>query len=95
MIPRVIIVGRGFGGLYTARALHRAPVNVTPLMVIIFSIGSWWNHLRFSAFSSVKCREDFICGGYSCTGRVILVGQDDDPHFLLRDICYIRPEAVG
>jgi NADH dehydrogenase len=27
--PRVIIVGGGFGGLYAARALHRAPVNVT------------------------------------------------------------------
>ena len=29
MIPRVIIVGGGFGGLYAARALHGAPVNVT------------------------------------------------------------------
>ena len=29
MIPRVIIVGGGFGGLYAARALHEAPVNVT------------------------------------------------------------------
>lgn len=27
--PRVIIVGGGFGGLYAARALNRAPVNVT------------------------------------------------------------------
>lgn len=29
MIPRVIIVGGGFGGLYAARALQSAPVNVT------------------------------------------------------------------
>lgn len=29
MIPRVIIVGGGFGGLYAARALYSAPVNVT------------------------------------------------------------------
>jgi len=29
VIPRVIIVGGGFGGLYAARALHSAPVNVT------------------------------------------------------------------
>ncbi len=29
MIPRVIIVGGGFGGLNAARALRRAPVNVT------------------------------------------------------------------
>jgi len=29
VIPRVIIVGGGFGGLYAARALHGAPVNVT------------------------------------------------------------------
>jgi len=28
-VPRVIIVGGGFGGLYAARALNRAPVNVT------------------------------------------------------------------
>lgn len=28
-VPRVIIVGGGFGGLYTARALHRSPVKVT------------------------------------------------------------------
>jgi NADH dehydrogenase len=28
-IPRVIIVGGGFGGLYAARGLNRAPVNVT------------------------------------------------------------------
>lgn len=28
-VPRVIIVGGGFGGLYAARALKRAPVNVT------------------------------------------------------------------
>ena len=29
MIPRVVIVGGGFGGLYAARALHAGPVNVT------------------------------------------------------------------
>lgn len=29
MIPRVIIVGGGFGGLYAARALRSAPVHVT------------------------------------------------------------------
>ena len=29
MIPRVVIVGGGFGGLYAARALDRAPVKVT------------------------------------------------------------------
>jgi NADH:ubiquinone reductase (H+-translocating) len=29
VIPRVVIVGGGFGGLYTARALHRVPVDVT------------------------------------------------------------------
>ena len=29
MIPRVVIVGGGFGGLYAARALHSALVNVT------------------------------------------------------------------
>jgi len=29
MIPRVIIVGGGFGGLYAARALHSTPVDVT------------------------------------------------------------------
>jgi NADH dehydrogenase len=28
-LPHVVIVGGGFGGLYTARALHRAPVRVT------------------------------------------------------------------
>ena len=28
-IPRVVIVGGGFGGLYAARALARAPVNIT------------------------------------------------------------------
>ena len=27
--PRVVIVGRGFGGLYAARALAGAPVSVT------------------------------------------------------------------
>src|SRR5438874_10262997 len=27
--PRVVIVGGGFGGLYAARALGRAPVHVT------------------------------------------------------------------
>src|SRR5437899_1999281 len=27
--PRVVIVGGGFGGLYAARGLARAPVNVT------------------------------------------------------------------
>lgn len=27
--PRVVIVGGGFGGLYAARALARAPVDVT------------------------------------------------------------------
>ena len=27
--PRVVIVGGGFGGLWAARALHDAPVNVT------------------------------------------------------------------
>ena len=27
--PRVVIVGGGFGGLYCARALARAPVSVT------------------------------------------------------------------
>lgn len=29
--PRVVIIGAGFGGLYAARALARAPVNVTVL----------------------------------------------------------------
>jgi NADH dehydrogenase len=29
VIPRVVIVGGGFGGLYAARALRSAPVNVT------------------------------------------------------------------
>ncbi|HEX3351610.1 MAG TPA: FAD-dependent oxidoreductase, partial [Terriglobales bacterium] len=29
MLPRVIIVGGGFGGLSAARALRNAPVNVT------------------------------------------------------------------
>ena len=28
-MPRVVIVGGGFGGLYAARALRRAPVQVT------------------------------------------------------------------
>lgn len=28
-LPHVVIVGGGFGGLYAARALHRAPVEVT------------------------------------------------------------------
>ena len=28
-MPRVVIVGGGFGGLYAARALRRAPVEVT------------------------------------------------------------------
>ena len=28
-VPRVVIVGGGFGGLYAVRALRRAPVNVT------------------------------------------------------------------
>src|ERR1051326_1984103 len=27
--PHIVIVGGGFGGLYTARGLARAPVNVT------------------------------------------------------------------
>ena len=27
--PRVVIVGAGFGGLYAAKALRRAPVGVT------------------------------------------------------------------
>lgn len=30
-MPRVIIVGGGFGGLYAARRLNNAPVNVTLL----------------------------------------------------------------
>src|SRR5918995_7363878 len=29
MMPRVVIVGGGFGGLYAARALRREPVQVT------------------------------------------------------------------
>ena len=29
MLPRVVIVGGGFGGLYCARALRGAPVSVT------------------------------------------------------------------
>ena len=29
MAPRVVIVGGGFGGLYAARALRSAAVNVT------------------------------------------------------------------
>lgn len=29
MLPRVVIVGGGFGGLSAARALRKAPVNVT------------------------------------------------------------------
>jgi len=29
--PRVIIIGGGFGGLYAARALNRAPLSVTLL----------------------------------------------------------------
>src|SRR3990170_1300105 len=29
MTPRVVILGCGFGGLFAARALHRAPVEVT------------------------------------------------------------------
>lgn len=28
-VPRVVIIGGGFGGLFAARALHRAPVQVT------------------------------------------------------------------
>jgi len=28
-LPRVVIVGGGFGGLYAARGLARAPVTVT------------------------------------------------------------------
>ena len=28
-VPRVVIVGGGFGGLYTARGLAKAPVRVT------------------------------------------------------------------
>ena len=28
-VPRVVIVGGGFGGLYAARALAKAPVEVT------------------------------------------------------------------
>jgi len=28
-LPRVVIVGGGFGGLYAARTLHKAPVQVT------------------------------------------------------------------
>ena len=27
--PRVVIIGGGFGGLFAARALRRAPVSVT------------------------------------------------------------------
>jgi NADH:ubiquinone reductase (H+-translocating) len=27
--PRVVIVGSGFGGLFTAQALRKAPVDVT------------------------------------------------------------------
>src|SRR5215813_11259935 len=29
MRPRVVIIGGGFGGLYAARALRKAPVDVT------------------------------------------------------------------
>jgi NADH dehydrogenase len=28
-LPRVVIIGGGFGGLYAARGLARAPVSVT------------------------------------------------------------------
>src|SRR5437867_13359511 len=30
-LPRVVIVGGGFGGLYAAKALRRAPVRITML----------------------------------------------------------------
>lgn len=39
MLPRVVIVGAGFGGLETARALHHVPVQVTVI--------DRWNHHLF------------------------------------------------
>jgi len=77
------------------RATVMATRSFRPSAPIVISIGPSWNYLRFPPFSIGKCREDFVCGDYPFIDRVILVGQDDDPQPLLRDKCYIRPEAVG
>ncbi len=82
--PHVVIVGAGFGGLYCARALRRAPVRVTVL--------DRKNHHLFQPLLYQVATASLNPSDIAAPIRSILRGQSNAT-VLLGEVCRIDPEA--
>jgi len=83
---RVVIVGGGFGGLYAAKILGRAPVEVTLI-----------DRRNFHLFQPLlyQVATGALSPGEIASPRAPVVGANRNTEVLLGEVCDLDVEAAG